>query len=229
MAVEELNEPIIARITYFASSTPLLQSLLCIRNHAEIFRAHLILEHTYLLTQIGFAGTTTLKEKWYGTDYNMFPLDKVSQIDRWTQCLQGTSEWAESVFLPLKNPFVPTDFDIRTSTTATSASPASLDAAVAVAASEAKAVPDLIQCMTTLSIEIEEEVVEIVADTVVSAEAKEDETADEPVAEEAKDDEEEEEEEQEPAGQLPPLEGKVTQRCHHLYCLGPTVCQMCST
>ena len=148
----------------------------------------------------------------------MFPLDKVSQIDRWTQCLQGTSEWAESVFLPLKNPFVPTDFDIRTSTTATSASPASLDAAVAVAASEAKAVPDLIQCMTTLSIEIEEEVVEIVADTVVSAEAKEDETADEPVAEEAKDDEEEEEEEEEPAGQLPPLEGKVTQRCHHLYC-----------
>ena len=162
----------------------------------------------------------------------MSPLDKVSQIDRWTECLHGTSEWAESVYLPLKNPFVPTDFNIRTTAEkSTEKSVAGLDAAVAgMIVSESKAVPDLIECVTTLSIEIEEEVVEAAADIVVPAEGTEDKAADESAAKEAVDDgEEEEEEEEEPAGQLPPLEGKVTQR-HHCIVIrvsaGFTVCQM---
>ena len=159
----------------------------------------------------------------------MSPLDKVSQIDRWTACLQGTSEWAESVYLPLKNPFVPTDFNIRTSTAEKSV--AGLDAAVAsmtVNVSEAKAVPDLIECVTTLSVETEEEAAKAAADIVVSAEVTEDKTADESAAKEAEDDEDEEGEE-EPAGQLPPLEGKVTQSYHFIVIRVPpglNVCQI---
>ena len=173
-------------------------------------------ELTYFLTLPGFAGITTMKEKWYGTDYNICSLDNVSQIDRWTTCLQGSSEWAESVFLPLKNPFVPTDFNIRASAVkSAAATPESAASDVAVTgASEARAVPDLIECVTTLSVEAEEEVVEAVTDSVASAEVSTGKPADDSTGKGADDDEEEEEgevEEEEPAGQLPPLEGKVTQ------------------
>jgi secreted Zn-dependent insulinase-like peptidase len=63
----------------------------------------------------GFTGKTTLKEKWYGTDYNVMPLDAAEggQMERWNSCLKGTSEWKDLLYLPLQNPFIPTDFTIR--------------------------------------------------------------------------------------------------------------------
>lgn len=112
----------------------------------------------------GFTGKTTLKEKWYGTEYNEFPLLKDTQIDRWTKCLRGESEWTDSVFLPLQNPFVPTDFTIITS--GLSAVVAVDNSATAQAETEtegtsdsvmspieAKVMPGLIDYVTTVSVD----------------------------------------------------------------------------
>jgi Middle or third domain of peptidase_M16 len=117
----------------------------------------LIFYVTHLCYSLGFTGKTTLKEKWYGTEYNEFPLVKDTQIDRWTKCLKGESEWADLVFLPLQNPFVPTDFTIITSglgalasgTTAAEQTEGISEAAISP--TEARAMPDLIDYATTVS------------------------------------------------------------------------------
>ena len=88
-----------------------------------------------------------MKEKWYGTDYNESLLDKEAQINRWTKCMQGDSEWATQVFLPKKNPFVATDFTLREKVKTES-----VEGEVGV-----KAVPQLIEYITTEVTEVEEE------------------------------------------------------------------------
>ena len=142
-----------------------------------------------------------MKEKWYGTDYNESLLDKEAQINRWTKCMQGDSEWATQVFLPKKNPFVATDFTLREKVKTES-----VEGDVAV-----KAVPQLIEYITTEVTEVVEEVEdEIVVTTddvkvVVEAETETGKEADK----EGDDEEGEEEEEEEPGGQLPVPAGKV--------------------
>jgi Middle or third domain of peptidase_M16 len=192
-----------------------------------------------LLTVIinsGFTGKTTLKEKWYGTEYNEFPLAKDTQIDRWRKCLQGESEWADLVFLPLQNPFVPTDFTIKTNgLSAAAAADISISAAAqtegaseaAISPVEARTMPDLIDYVTTVSDDAndtaEEESVtpptgdipsSTPADAADTTEAAVDQAPAPETAEASKNAEEEEEEEEEeseegPAGQLPPPQGKV--------------------
>jgi hypothetical protein len=82
---------------------------------------------------------------------------KDSQIDRWTKCLKGESEWADLVFLPLQNPFVPTDFTIITSGLGALASDTTAAAQTegiseaAISPTEARAMPDLIDYVTTVS------------------------------------------------------------------------------
>ena len=148
----------------------------------------------------------------------MSPLNVDTQIKRWSRCLEGDSEWAKSLSLPLKNPFVPTDFNIRCSEG---------DAEVAITSKK----PQLIQRITTLKEEEDEEVEEVVAvisDAVIialdevtlstkteteteaelKAETLENEVVESQVVEEVEEDEEEQEEE-DAGGQLPPPVGKV--------------------
>jgi hypothetical protein len=98
-----------------------------------------------------------MKEKWYGTEYNVFPLVKDTQIDRWTKCLKGESEWADSLHLPLQNPFVPTDFTIITSGMGAlaagnnAAAQTQGESEVAFIPTETRAMPDLVDFVTTVS------------------------------------------------------------------------------
>mmetsp|Transcript_656 Transcript_656/g.751 ORF Transcript_656/g.751 Transcript_656/m.751 type:complete len:612 (-) Transcript_656:104-1939(-) len=134
----------------------------------------------------GFSGKTTLKEKWYGTDYNVMPLDaaKGGQIEKWNVCLEGTSEWKDSLYLPLQNPFIPTDFTIRTS------SKTIVQTLAQISVSFSKKMPELIESVCTEEREEEEEDVAIEAVATQQVE----ETAE--ATEEGDEDEEEEEEEE---------------------------------
>lgn len=60
-----------------------------------------------------FTGKTSLKEKWYGTDYNKRDFEE-SQLKLWQQSL-SESEWDAQVALPAPNLFVPTDFSVKES------------------------------------------------------------------------------------------------------------------
>ena len=157
----------------------------------------------------------------------MSPLDAESQIKRWTSCIEGGSEWATSLSLPLRNPFVPTDFNIRCS-----------DSDVVVVPVIKK--PQLIQRITTMKEDEEEEDLAVTEDSVtvtldgitLSTEAKtETETGSKPetkenemnaesqIVEEEVEEEEEEEQEEDAGGQLPPPVGKVNYPQ-----FAPTVC-----
>lgn len=70
----------------------------------------------------GFAGTTTLKEKWYGTEHNKRDFT-AEEVQKWQACLQPGSEWADALFLPLPNPFIPTDFELKAATESVTAEP----------------------------------------------------------------------------------------------------------
>ena len=153
-------------------------------------------------------------------------------MDRWTKCLGGDSEWTDLVFLPLQNPFVPTDFTIKTSGLKAAAVVDNTTAAVTAGVSEIeisrteqKAVPGLIDHVTTVSEDeiddAEDETVTTLATDVISATAVDSAEGAEPevtpaaateaaeATDEGEEEEEEEEGEEEPAGQLPPPQGKV--------------------
>jgi hypothetical protein len=168
---------------------------------------------------LGFTGKTSLKEKWYGTEYNIAPFDRAKQVERWTRCVQGDSEFKDSVSLPLKNPFVPTDFTIRSATSSTSSSAAGAvvgGAESAVEALETRAKPSLLEYVTTVT-PVSEDADDTEIDTVVDATAAlsvTEGTESAPVAEategqEEGEEEEEVEEEEEPEGPVPALQGKV--------------------
>lgn len=53
-----------------------------------------------------FEGKTTLKEPWYGSDYNMRKIDP-KLVEFWS-----TVEPIEDLHLPTPNEFIPTNFDI---------------------------------------------------------------------------------------------------------------------
>jgi insulysin len=61
-----------------------------------------------------FSGKTSLKEKWYGTDYNERPFT-TEELATWTNSLTQplSEEWTGLIGLPLKNVFIPTDFDLK--------------------------------------------------------------------------------------------------------------------
>ena len=164
-----------------------------------------------------------MKEKWYGTEYNIAPFDRATQIDRWTRCVQGDSEFKDSVSLPLKNPFVPTDFTIRSATSSTSFPAAATGAVVGGAESagealETRAKPSLLEHVTTVT-PVSEDADDTEIDTVVDATAALSVTEGAPVseategqeegAEEEEEEVEEEEEKEEPVGPVPALQGKV--------------------
>ena len=53
-----------------------------------------------------FKGTTTQKEPWYGSDYNIRKIDP-KLIEKWSEV-----ERNENLFLPTPNEFIPTDFSL---------------------------------------------------------------------------------------------------------------------
>ena len=60
-----------------------------------------------------FSGKTTLKERWYGTEYNCAAFSP-NQMERWCNALSLHDECTDpsALFLPITNPFLPTDFDL---------------------------------------------------------------------------------------------------------------------
>jgi insulysin len=60
-----------------------------------------------------FAGKTSEKERWYGTDYNIASFSAAQQ-QRWSNAvkLEDTATESSALFLPIANPFLPSDFDI---------------------------------------------------------------------------------------------------------------------
>lgn len=204
---------------------------------------HFLYHHFGFLRHLGFTGKTILKEKWYGTEYNIAPFDSVTQTERWTRCLQGDSEYKDRVSLPLMNPFVPTDFTIRNTAPSTPA------AAVAVTVGGAENIvgaavvmrpkPDLLEYVTTVTIESEDadahdiDMVNDAASALSITEAavsvsepatndaaedgvvvkKDDDKEVEGEGEDEDEDEdegcEEDDEQDVPVGSLPPLQGKV--------------------
>jgi secreted Zn-dependent insulinase-like peptidase len=65
-----------------------------------------------LVAHKGLAGKTTLKERWYGTDYNKVDYT-AQQLQRWETRHADAGEWANMLHLPMPNPFIPTDFDLK--------------------------------------------------------------------------------------------------------------------
>ena len=60
----------------------------------------------------GFTGKTELKERWYGTEHNKRDYT-AAQLALWDSSLKPGSEWDAMLSLPLPNPFIPTDFDLK--------------------------------------------------------------------------------------------------------------------
>ena len=155
-----------------------------------------------VLKNKGFTGKTTLKEKWYGTEYNEKTLDSKEQLQRWSACLRDETssihindhEWKKLVYLPQKNPFVPTDFAIRCETSSVSSENSEVP------------VPTLLEKIITSVVELDEEKevrkkdgeVAVVAGSLENLQVENDD-----------EEEEEEEEEEERTGVMPPPPGKV--------------------
>jgi secreted Zn-dependent insulinase-like peptidase len=70
----------------------------------------------------GFAGKTTLKEKWYGTDYNQRAYS-AEQLALWGASMKSSEMWGDKLSLPLPNPFIPTDFELKAAPAADAAYP----------------------------------------------------------------------------------------------------------
>ena len=138
-----------------------------------------------------------------------------SQMSRWIKCLEGVSEWAPSLFLPLRNPFIPTDFSIR-------------GEGVNAESASVSRNPELIECTTTVEEEEEDVAVtvdavsisletvtsssEIVGGTLTDEKEKQGEAKTVDKVDQGEGDEERDEEEEEEinvAGQLSPPKGKV--------------------
>eukprot|EP01034_Spumella_vulgaris_P021908 gene21909-27985_t len=142
----------------------------------------------------GLAGKTTLKEKWYGTDYNITSVSDEA-LQRWEAGRAGGSQWDVVLSLPKPNPFIPTDFDLKNA--------ASSDAV--------KPLPSLVHRIITEAVEsvdlthsaAEEEEVPVSVDAVSVEDVKIEESTAEattaPAADEDEDEEEEEGEEEESA------------------------------
>lgn len=79
-----------------------------------------------IVSHLGFSGKTTLKERWYGTDYNLQQYSP-EQLLLWEAAMnnntnnndnsnnhndsQQQQQW--NLSLPLPNPFIPTDFTLK--------------------------------------------------------------------------------------------------------------------
>jgi len=79
-----------------------------------------------LCSHKGLAGTTTLKERWYESDYSSKKLSD-EQLKRWNSALTESTSWDSLLHLPEINPFVPTDFSIRNSLETVAVKPVLLD------------------------------------------------------------------------------------------------------
>jgi len=67
-----------------------------------------------IVSHLGFTGKTTLKERWYGTDYNLQQYS-AEQLLLWEAAMGNDSESQQqwNLSLPLPNPFIPTDFSLK--------------------------------------------------------------------------------------------------------------------
>lgn len=67
-----------------------------------------------IVSHLGFTGKTTLKERWYGTDYNLQQYS-AEQLLLWEAAMGNDSESQQQwdLSLPLPNPFIPTDFSLK--------------------------------------------------------------------------------------------------------------------
>ena len=66
----------------------------------------------------GLAGKTFLKERWYGTEHNKTDFT-AAQVAMWEASLQSGGAWESQLALPLPNPFIPTDFELKAPPTPT--------------------------------------------------------------------------------------------------------------
>jgi len=67
-----------------------------------------------LVKHRGFQGATKLTEPWYGTQYNEKKFDE-ELLSKWTAALEGITmvDIDKLLKLPVANPFLPTDFQLR--------------------------------------------------------------------------------------------------------------------
>lgn len=148
-----------------------------------------------------FSGKTSEKERWYGTEYNNASFS-AEQLGRWNSAmeLQDANTDSTALFLPIANPFLPSDFDIcpiADEWKATHEDVCLVSGPVIIATIDDKKQQ-----------EEEEEEEEISVENV----KLEEEVASEKKEEDEKEDEEEEEEEEdddEDAGKVPEAEGRA--------------------
>jgi len=102
-----------------------------------------------------FAGRTTERERWYGTEHNKKPFSS-EQLHSWNEALRLAKEhspedpWATLLHLPLPNVFVPTDFSLKGEVAdATASTPASVES-----------YPLLVDCILVNGFESEDEIQE---------------------------------------------------------------------
>ena len=62
-----------------------------------------------------FEGKTSLKEKWYGTDYDVDMIDE-NCLNTWQHVKYNEEKFSGSLYLPDKNDLIATNFDIREET-----------------------------------------------------------------------------------------------------------------
>ncbi len=67
----------------------------------------------FVLRHKSFTNKTMRKEKWYKTDYSIDKVDP-SYMSLWTEALtNGNENWKDLLKLPVPNPFIPQNFDIK--------------------------------------------------------------------------------------------------------------------
>ena len=79
------------------------------------YLTHLTPENCIIMvSRKDFNGQTSLKEKWYGTDYNKKDFEEF-QLKLWKQSLSESADWDSLVAMPTPNLFIPTDFALKES------------------------------------------------------------------------------------------------------------------
>lgn len=77
----------------------------------ELFLSQLTVENCIAIYKNKvFEGKTECKERWYGTQYNKRSFS-AAQVSLWTT--EAKAAWASLLHLPEKNPFIPSDFGLK--------------------------------------------------------------------------------------------------------------------